>query len=243
MTDNQVLEIINLCQANALTPKGKIGKELLPEVREMLSAPAQGVEEAADDVIRNIYNRHAAINGDTEPDPFGDLLKGTGKADKQVLSFVRELFTAGSRWQQGQGNVKCQYCGQMYHGEEPTHSTAPTIGARWVRASMFKDVGVNSPKYDDADRILILFPYDNMWRFGIGSHDDGKWYYDNDYEVEQETVNQMYYLSESPATFPTREQAEKWVSDEYDESVIGNYRRRAALAMYDWVVQQLNPHP
>lgn len=93
-------------------------------------------------------------------------------------------------------------------GREKAKQPAPAIGARWVRASEFKAVGVNSPKYDDADRILILFPYDTMWRFGIASHDDGKWYYDNDYEVGQETVNQMYYLSESPATFPTREQAD-----------------------------------
>lgn len=78
-------------------------------------APAQGVSEA-DEIIRDIYNRHAAINGDKEPDPYGDLLKGTGKADKVVLSFVRELFNAGSRWQQGQ-------------------QPAPTCCARWVKAS------------------------------------------------------------------------------------------------------------
>lgn len=103
MTDNQVLEIINLCQANALTPQGKIGKELLPEVRDLLFAPAQGVEEAQ---LRQLFKNNSNCYADTwsqdglgAPMVEGDVIQAM--TEERFIEVVTGL--TGSRWQQGQG--------------------------------------------------------------------------------------------------------------------------------------------
>lgn len=110
----------------------------------------------------------------------------------------------------------------------PPNQPAPTIGARWVRASERRPKeGWYNAKYNsnvcvmhvDNGNLILTFPYGLI--------------------VTKPYVNQLEYLDKSPATFPTREQAEQWGDFKYKCSPSGWQKVKAALDMYDWIVQQL----
>lgn len=290
MTNNQVLEIINLCQANALTPKGKLGKELLPDVREMLSAPAQRVDEAQ---LRQLFKNNSNCYADTwsqdglgAPMVEGDVIQAM--TEERFIEVVAPI--AGSRWQQGQqGNVNpgfdiwtkealnllhwsslgadvlstmCKKVNLTAGAEKakelseniksflanpsksprvpaateptPPQQPAPTIGARWVPGP---------PKLDDkidSERVYVCKTGRDYSVWVVAHVQLGFYTYpalcDGKKVVDIENFYCDYHYMLSPATFPTREQADEWALETF---IPNTGRRTAALAMYDWIVQQI----
>lgn len=110
--------------------------------------------------------------------------------------------------------------------QQPT----PTIGARWVKASERLPENLRPVKV----RIDEKEEHESKWdesekAFMIG----GKRFPPRLYFI------QWRYLDESPASFPTREQAQKWVDELGVPAWAWASASRAALAMYDWIKQML----
>lgn len=114
----------------------------------------------------------------------------------------------------------CTECGgtSLCHADRPLSTPpSPAIGARWVRASerVPEEYEAVSWEYDDGTPLSL--PAVRL-------------------AIKKGWQEKIFWLEKPPATFPTREQAEEWVKVHCSFPA-------TALAMYDWIVQQLNPRP
>lgn len=168
-----------------------------------------------------------------------------------------ENIVIGSRWQQGQGNVKCQYCGQMYHGEEPK-------GCCSGRDCGCMGLPVNGPfvcskgcyeKLIEGNKPPQPAPTCGArWVDGKQLPDEeGKYLCEKMPITNNETYFERVFfnngkfqtahrivrwLDESPCPFPTREEAIDWVINRYGPGPVDVRVKLACISFFDWLVGQ-----
>ncbi|MFN3341885.1 MAG: hypothetical protein ACK40M_04265 [Flavobacteriales bacterium] len=109
-------------------------------------------------------------------------------------------------------------------GREKAKQPAPTIGARWV---MLTPDNIPATNWDK-----IHFRYSSDKKVMTSGM---AWVL-----IEGGRHNEIEYLFDSPATFPTREQAQEWVNIQYPEwDHELSTERKVSMEMYDWIVQQM----
>lgn len=210
-------------------------------------APAQGVDW-------NKPDENGIIHVPDELDPLINKVATqirfhtiSGKSEEEtVCDIVRnaEKFFTGSRWQQGQlterllrnDPVNFLLSNAMRYLTEPqkialrdalierTPLPAPTIGARWVRASerLPKEHHNVFIRYGNQTERTVAFIHNGVWHMHQGS---------------RKSVEDLEWLDES-LTLPTREQAQAWAKEASKGSAVQVIRIDAALAMYDWIMSK-----